>query len=170
MIMKFLHFVDNTTEIDTANHPQPKLWKIWHVFEMINDRFLSVYTPERDVAVDESLLLYKGRLSWKQYLPLKRARFGLKFFLLCESESGYVSNVILYTGKGTVDSDQLMCMGTKVVFTLLAQHLDRGYCLTVDNFYCSPELVDALITRKTDVHGTVRATRKDICLSQKRRS
>jgi hypothetical protein len=31
-----------------------------------------VYIPEPDVAVDESLMLRKGRLAMKQYIPLKQ--------------------------------------------------------------------------------------------------
>ncbi|KAG8236482.1 hypothetical protein J437_LFUL016630 [Ladona fulva] len=59
------------------------------------------YTPERDVTVDESLLLYKGGLGLRQYIPHKRARFGIKTFVLCESSTGYIWSKIAYTGKGT---------------------------------------------------------------------
>jgi hypothetical protein len=40
-------------------------------------------------------------LGWKQYIPNKRARFGIKLIQLCESESAYIYNSIIYTGKGT---------------------------------------------------------------------
>ena len=60
-----------------------------------------MYTMERDVTIDESVMLHKGRLGWIQYIFLKRARFGIKFYLLCESKSGYVYDMIIYTGKGT---------------------------------------------------------------------
>lgn len=40
--------------------------------------------------------------------------------------------------------------------------LDEGYCVTVDNYYNSPELVDKLIARKTDVYGTARPRRKEM--------
>lgn len=123
--------------------------------------------PERDVSVDESLLLFKGRLSWKQYMPLKRARFGIKSFLLCESSSGYIWNSVIYTGKETnieISSEEAATFGmaTKVVLKLLEPLLDKGYCVTTDNFYTSPELVDFLLKRSTDIYGTTRATRKDL--------
>jgi len=38
---------------------------------------------------------------------------------------------------------------------------DRGYCLYLDNWYTSPNLVDTLCTRKTDVGGTMRTNRKE---------
>ncbi|GBM53833.1 PiggyBac transposable element-derived protein 4 [Araneus ventricosus] len=79
IIMKFLHFTNNET-IDLETHPQPGLRKVYEVYDAINRKFKSSYVPERDVSVDESLLLYKGRLGCKQYLPKKRARFGIKYY------------------------------------------------------------------------------------------
>ena len=40
----------------------------------------------------------KGRLGFKQYIPNKRARFGIKMFSLCEV-SGYLCNSFVYLGK-----------------------------------------------------------------------
>ena len=40
-----------------------------------------------------------GRLSWKQYIPLKRSRWGIKFFVLCDSALGYIWNTFIYVGK-----------------------------------------------------------------------
>ncbi|XP_042149570.1 piggyBac transposable element-derived protein 4-like [Ixodes scapularis] len=140
LIMKFLHFSDNEDEIDESQHPQPKLRKLWLLLCLLKERFLTLYVPESTVAVDESLMLYKGRLSWKQYLPLKRSRFGVKFFLLCESESGYVSNLLVYTGEGTVTPDADSAMSTKIVLSVMEPFFCKGYCVTVDNYYTFPEL------------------------------
>ncbi|EEC06595.1 PiggyBac transposable element-derived protein, putative [Ixodes scapularis] len=160
--MKFLDFSENEDEIDESQQPQPKLCKLWPLLCLLKERFLTLYVTESTVAVDESLMLYKRGLSWKQYLPLKCSCFGVKFFLLCESESGYISNLIVYTGKGTVTPDADSAMGTKVVLSLMEPFLCKGYCVTVDNYYTSPELVDKLLQQKTDVYGTVRPTRKDM--------
>lgn len=167
LIMKMLHFVDNETPVDPENHPQPKLWKIWPFLSSLLQNFQTSYVLERDISIDESLMLYKGRLSWRQYLPLKRARFGVKLFVLCEAESAYIWNLIVYTGKGTNiatrhERDTHLPMGTKVVLKLMEPLEGKGHCLTTDNFYTSPELVEILIEQKTDIYGTARATRKDM--------
>jgi hypothetical protein len=52
-------------------------------------------------------MMWKGCLSWKLYVPSKRARFGIKSFELCEAKSGYVWNVIIYTGQDTVFDESL---------------------------------------------------------------
>ena len=90
LIMKFLHFTNNDN-FDETTHPAPKLKKIWEVYQALLENFQKVYTPSRDISVDESLMSYKGRIGWMQYIPSKRARFWIKFFMLCESQTGYVA-------------------------------------------------------------------------------
>ncbi|KAG8239416.1 hypothetical protein J437_LFUL017946 [Ladona fulva] len=106
-----------------------------------------VYTPERDI--DESLMLYKGRLGWVQYIPLKRARFGVKTFLLVESKSGYIWSSMIYTGKGMIPdaNHKDFPVSSQVVLSLIQRFLDKGYCLTTDNYDTSPKLADILISR-----------------------
>ncbi|KAM9307712.1 piggyBac transposable element-derived protein 4-like [Gastrophryne carolinensis] len=96
LIMKNLHFTNNE-EFDEATHPAPKLKKIWEVYQMIIKNFQQSYVPDRDISIDESLMAYKGHLSWIQYIASKRARFGIKSYMLCE----YIWNSVIYTGKGT---------------------------------------------------------------------
>ncbi|GFU95966.1 piggyBac transposable element-derived protein 4 [Trichonephila clavipes] len=132
-------------------------------------KFKSVYVPKPDISVDESLIAYKGRLSWKQYIPQKRARFGIKLFQLCESESGYIWNSLIYTGKGTAFNENYNDYGlsTKSVLTLIHELKVKGYCLSTDNFYTSPELAELLIDSKTVICGTLRPNRKGLPVSFK---
>ncbi|XP_067140293.1 piggyBac transposable element-derived protein 4-like [Centruroides vittatus] len=162
-INKNLHFSSNDN-YDPTTHPNPKINKIWPIVTNLNKKFSDLYVPERDISVDESLMLYKGRLSWKQYIPLKRSRFGVKFFMLCESASGYLYNFIIYTGRGTRLNEkyQEMPLATQIVLSLADPLLGKGYCLTTDNYYTSPHLADYLITCQTDLCGTVRTNRKDV--------
>ena len=162
-IKQYLHFVDNQT-YDEENHPNPKLHKIYDVYSMLQEKFQSVYTPERDVSIDESLMLYKGRLGWVQYIPMKRSRFGIKYYMLCESSSGYVWKFMIYVGKGTQISQEYpnLNMAAQIVMDLMKPLLRKGYRLTIDNFYTYPELVDILVQNYTDVLGTIRLNRKQL--------
>lgn len=70
-----------------------------------------------------------------------------------------------YTGKDTDPNtigriDPESGMGTKVALELLEPLLGKGYCLRIDNFYTSPELVDIQLNNCTDVYRTVHANRK----------
>ena len=70
-IKQYLHFVNNETH-DAHTHPNPKLYKIYDVFTTLRENLEKCYTPWQDVCVDESLMLFKGRLGWIQFMPLKR--------------------------------------------------------------------------------------------------
>lgn len=79
-----------------------KLTKIREFCNKLCSSFENCFTPLCHLCVDESLLLYKGRLSFKQYIPSKRNRFGLKTFVLCDCKTGFVLNFFIYAGS---DSD-----------------------------------------------------------------
>ncbi|XP_067140274.1 piggyBac transposable element-derived protein 4-like isoform X2 [Centruroides vittatus] len=158
-----LHFSSHDNN-DPITHSNPKINKIWPIVTNLNKKFSDLYVPERDISVDESLMLYKGRLSWKQYIPLKRSRFGVKFFMLCESSSGYLYNFIIYTGRSTSLNEkyQEMPLTSQIVLSLVDPLLGKGYCLTTDSYYTSPHLADYLISCQTDLCGTVRTNRRGV--------
>jgi len=159
-----LHFVDTSKPLpDTATHVEHCLWRIKPFFDSIVKNFRDVYIPGQNIAVDESLMLYKGRLRIKQYLPKKKARFGLKLYQLCESGSGYIWNSIVHTGR----ADQMELVesmdgltSSRIVLTLVEHLLGLGYLLFMDNFYSSPALFVQLFSRQTDAIGTARSGRR----------
>ncbi|GBN92992.1 PiggyBac transposable element-derived protein 4 [Araneus ventricosus] len=91
----------------------------------------------------------------------KRARFGIKFYQLCESSSGYIWNSLIYTGKDMPlwNESPNYKSTTNIVMTLSEDLLDKGYCVTLDNFYTSPEFAELLLSHRTDVYGTLRPNR-----------
>lgn len=46
-----------------------------------------MYIPKCDISIDESLMAFKGRLSWKQFISTKRARFGLNRLVQLHSKN-----------------------------------------------------------------------------------
>ena len=83
LLHKYLHLVDIDTMTDG---PGTKLAKIKPLFHLI----VKNYIPNQNISIDESLLGWKGNLSWVQYTPAKCKRLGIKFFELCESSTGYI--------------------------------------------------------------------------------
>ncbi|KAL8581159.1 hypothetical protein ACOMHN_033606 [Nucella lapillus] len=56
-----------------------------------------------------------------------------------------------------------LCLSNRpvdVVTRLAEPLLDKGRCMYVDNYYCCPELADALVLRDTHTVGTVRSNLK----------
>ena len=96
-ILQFLHFADNS-QYDANDPKRDRLYKVRPVVDYLVKKFKPVYVPNKHICVDEELLLWKGRLSFKQYIPMKRSRFGIKMFSLCE-DTGYLWNSYVYLGK-----------------------------------------------------------------------
>jgi hypothetical protein len=59
--LKF-NFVDNES-YDEATCGSNRLYKLKPILDHINAKFRSVYTPEGDMSVDKSLMMWKGRYS-----------------------------------------------------------------------------------------------------------
>src|SRR6218665_265623 len=130
----------------------------------------SSYIPNENVAIDESLLLWKGRLSMKQYIPLKRARFGIKIYALSESDSGYIWNAFIHIGTAMQLREAVDGLkSSRIVLTLAEDLFGKGYCIFLDNWYSSPALYRQLALNKTDAVGTVRLNRKNMPLDLKKK-
>jgi hypothetical protein len=153
-ILRYLHFADNNTE------KEGKLRKIQPIVENLRKKFEKAIIPWENLCIDESLMLWKGRLSFKQYIPSKRHRFGVKLFLLCDCETKFVLNLIVYTGAETeIDSHPEIGISGSVVLTLMKNYLKNNHTLFIDNWYSSPTLFERLLEEKTKACGTVRKNR-----------
>jgi hypothetical protein len=138
----FLHFCGSSI-YNPATQPNSKLNKFWPVFSSSN-------TPEYDITVHEILMLYRGRLGWIQYIPLRSATFRIKSYLLCDSKTGCIWFSIIYTAKGAILDQcyKYFPLLSQIVLTVMQDLLDKGYCLTADNYYSSPQLADILTGNK----------------------
>jgi hypothetical protein len=164
LLERCLHFTDTSIPLPpTASATAKVLWRIDPFFTPLIANFRTVYTPTQCIAVDESLMLWKGRLGVKQYIPLKRARWGLKSYELCEAGSGYIWNSIVHTGRADQmnlvhSSDGLT--SSRIVLTLMEGLLGLGHRVYMDNFYSSPLLYVDLLRNGTDAVGTARVNRR----------
>ena len=61
LICKFLNFIDD--ESLPTYHGPPRLLKIYPVICRLNIKFQTLYLPNQNIAIDESLTLWKGCLS-----------------------------------------------------------------------------------------------------------
>lgn len=170
LLLRFLHFADNSTSPDPTNPDRDRLYKIRSIIDHLFEKFQTVYDVSQKVSVDESLLLWKGRLLFRQYLPLKRSRYGIKLYKLCESTTGYTYRFQVYVGKDTsfelpvgVPAPAVTLSATeKIVWFLMLPLLNKGHHLYCDNFYTSVSLFENLLQNQTAACGTVRCNRKDM--------
>ena len=75
-----------------------KLYKIRPLWDIVKGNMKSCYQPHQTIAVDEAMILFEGRSTMKQYMPLKPVKRGYKVWCACDSTNGMVYNIDMYTG------------------------------------------------------------------------
>eukprot|EP00731_Ephydatia_muelleri_P013715 Em0007g1025a len=135
---------------------------------MSRDRFLLLLKFLH--LADNTRMAAKGQRGYDtlfKYMPKKPHKWGMKARVLAEAETGYTWNFHLYTGKEEARPAGLP-LGTHVVIDLVKDLAGKGHHIYFDNFYTSPQLCKALLTRGFGSCGTVRLDRKEIPDSFKR--
>ncbi|XP_050518285.1 piggyBac transposable element-derived protein 4-like [Diabrotica virgifera virgifera] len=152
-ILRMWHFANN-------EHCEEgdRLGKIRFLVDSLNKKFKQVIFPDENVCIDETMVPFRGRLIFRQYVKGKRHKFGIKLFKLC-LPGGYTYHCKIYCG---TEKSNDMLVATKIVFELMGKCLDKGMTLYTDNWYTSTELAQKLLERKTHLVGTLRKNRKGI--------
>lgn len=165
-LLKFLHYNNNLNCPPRDDPSFDRFHKLKPVISHYNKKFAELYSPKKHISIDESLVLFKGRLHFRQYIPSKRSRYGIKLYKLCESESGYTHKFRVYEGKDSKieppDCPPMLKITGKIVWDLIYPLLDKGYHLYSDNFYTSIPLYKCLFARSTVACGTIRRNQRDL--------
>ena len=154
LLLRFLHFNNNDDAKPRTDPDYDPLFKLRPFYNAVTGAFHAVFTPFRQIAIDEALIRFYGRLSFRTYNPRKPAKYGMKAYKICDV-NGYTWKFRLYTGKTAHTIVEL-------VLSMMGTLLDKGYRLFCDNWYSSPALFSELFKRKTHACGTVRSNRRDM--------
>ena len=155
-MLQSLDDVPNTTDCT-------KFVPWWNI---LTATFSRAFTPYQNICIDESLL-FKGRIIFRQYIPLKKAQFRIKLFCLID-KNGYLHSFRVYSGKDDPIANlndnvppecTSMSVTSKTAVALLKSFLNKGYHLYVDNWYSSVPLLEYLREQKTMCTSTAKANR-----------
>ncbi|KAE8289428.1 PiggyBac transposable element-derived protein 4 [Larimichthys crocea] len=130
-----------------------ELWDVW------STRLPVLFTPGRDVCVDEQLVPFKGRCLFKEYIPSKPAKYGLKVWVLCDVETSYAWKMQVYTGRSPGAMREVN-QGMRVALEM-TEGLE-GHTVTVDNFFTSFPLAEELHKWKMTLVGTLRKNKPEL--------
>ena len=158
-LCRYIHLNDSTRMPgrDDANHDP--LYKLRPLVDMCQRNFKECYTPGRDLSVDEGMIKYKGRVYFRQYMPKKPVKYGIKVWMVAESKTGYVSNYDIYLGKPRGSDRGETGLATKVVLDITEPFQYCNRHVFFDNFFTSVALMEELLRRGTYACGTLRADR-----------
>ena len=99
LLLSNLHLNDDQRMPGRDSPHFDKLYKVRPLVDKLVEAFQHHYQPKKNLSVDESIIGFKGRLSWIQYMPKKPTKWGIKTWTLADASNGYIWNVKVYTGK-----------------------------------------------------------------------
>lgn len=154
LLLRCWHFSNND-----SNANMDKLHKIRDIYVRLLKNFNTTLTPGKYLVIDETMIPWRGRLKFRQYIKNKSHRYGIKLYKLCTPE-GYTNDVMIYTGKG--DNGREINHAQQTILKLIDKLKDQGRIVICDNFYTSIGLAEELLSRKTFLCGTIRTNRKGL--------
>lgn len=157
MISKVLRFDDRQTR--QKRRVTDKFAAIRDLWDKWVEILPMLYNPEMYVTVDEQLVAFRGKCPFRQYMPSKPAKYGIKFWVLCDNSTSYVWNIQPYLGKppgSAAEKNQ----GLRVVNDLV--HGLKGHNVTCDNFFTSYDLGQLLLKKQLTMIGTIRKNKPTI--------
>ena len=129
--------------------------------EHVNKNFAERFVPTEAVVIDEMLWKYRGKVHFRQYIPSKPGRYGIKTFAICDSKTNYTFQIEPYLGANTGPMAQsnkafdLVCRLAKPFFGTRRN-------ITMDNFFTSIPLAEFLLSQNLTILGTLRKNKKEI--------
>ena len=169
-LSSFLHFNDATQEVARGNPGYDRLYKVRPVLNYVRQNCETSFSPTKNLSVDEGMIPFRGRLSFRQYMPAKPTKYGIKVWIAADSSNGYVLNFDVYLGKDP-RLQRIHGLGYDVVTKMITPFMNRNHHVYFDNFFSSVRLMEHLRVQKTFACATVRVNRKDLppCARQKLR-
>ena len=152
LLLKFSHFSDNKK----YHSNQDRLFKLKPLLNLLKARFRSVYIPGAVVTIDETMIPWRGKLLFKQYIPGKAHKYGVKMYKLAAT-NGYTWNYLIYTA----EQDPMAGLGhAETIVMNLLDGLSGCYRTVVtDNVFTSISLAKSLLGHDTYLIGILRRNR-----------
>ncbi|XP_053977063.1 piggyBac transposable element-derived protein 4-like [Hylaeus volcanicus] len=144
-----------------------RIQKIGNYLDYIDNKFKEYFVPGKELYVDESIVKFKGRSSFVTYNPKKLTKWGIRIYILVDSNTGYIYSFLPYYGSYTVESlmRSELPVTSRIVLHLYQQVLNfnpeaQGYHIFTDRSYTNLILAQELLKLKCYITGTMQPKRK----------
>ena len=154
-ILRFLRFDDFETRLSRIS--EDKLAPIREILDHIKYTLNTSYFPHTFLTIDEHMCAYRGRCSFRQFIPSKPDKYGIKIFILADSTTYYPYNIEVYSGKLYLSNKP-----ADIVLRLVAT-CRPGHVVVGDNYFTSLSLCNSLVDRyQIRYFGTLRCNRREV--------
>lgn len=116
------------------------------------------------LTIDEQLIPSRGRCGFRQYMPSKPGKYGLKLFWCCDSKTAYPLAGEVYLGRqpDATASSIANNRTSSLVQRLVQSWINGGRTITTDKYFIGAELAEDLLGVQTTLVGTIRRSRREI--------
>lgn len=159
-ILRFCRFDNFQTR--AARLRDDKLAPIRDLWEMFQAQLRQLYTPCATVTIDEQLVTTRGRCNFRQYIPSKPGKYGIKIFWLRDSTNSFPLAGEIYLGKQPGAVRAPANFAADLVMRLSQTWHNQGRNITGDNFFTSIELTERLLAVRTTYVKALRNYKADI--------
>ena len=159
LILTYHRFDNRSTR--TKRRENDRYTPLRDIWETVMKNCSNAFFPHGSVTIDEQLFACKSRCSFIQYMPRKLSKFGIKYWLICDSEAGYVLNAMPYVRKDDSRPANLG-LANHTILSLSNSYFGSGINVTTDNFFTSLHATELLLKEKITMVGTVRENRREI--------
>ena len=169
-----IHWMFHMKLLEPTTAPITRGGRIHHFVNYFQKKCLELFTPGKNVAVDESTVKYEGQIIFKTYNPQKPTKWGMRVCIQSDCETGCISCFKSYFRQPTTDvfprpGDPFT---TRIVIHLVDQLATQtegaGYHIYTDRFYTSPALAVKLLEEGMHAIGTVQKNHKGVLEDLKR--
>lgn len=158
-IIKYLRFDEKASRAERQQ--TDKLAPFRDIWTMFTDQLPKYYIPGSDLCVDEQLVAFRGKCGFRQYIPSKPAKYGLKIWWCCDANTSYPLTGQVYLGRQPGEQREIG-QGARVVRDLISPWRRSGRNIVADNFFTSVPLVQELLVDGLTYTGTIRSNKPQI--------
>lgn len=160
-LMRCLRFDDVQSRDLRKSHD--KLAAIREVFDLFVGNSKSSYNPSDYLTIDEQLVAFRGNCPFRQYIPSKASKYGIKVFALVSCSDFYTTNLEVYVGTQPDGPFKVSTKPHDLVMRLTEPVSGSKRNITADNWFVSlPLALDLLENRKLTLLGTMRGNKREV--------
>eukprot|EP00062_Callorhinchus_milii_P007407 gi/632948985/ref/XP_007889898.1/ PREDICTED: piggyBac transposable element-derived protein 4-like isoform X2 [Callorhinchus milii] len=143
-LTEYFHVSDRL--YDTSGHDSnfDALYKARPLLDTVRASFKKLYRPSRYLSVDEAMIAMNGKLTFKQHMPPKLNKGGVKVWMLSDAENAYLLDFEVFHGRRGVKTSK-NGLRYEAVRKLTKELEGQNHCVFFDSFFtCEKLMMDLL--------------------------
>ena len=148
-ITQYLHVNGNSKSVPIGHDGHDPLHQVRPIYDVVSSTCFKNYNAHQNQSVDEAMVSFPGRSGFRQYLPEKPTRYGIKVWCRADPHDGYLSEFQVYTGKA--GGGREVGLTSRVVCNMANKIYGRNHIINL--------FTAQLLAKDTYYRGTARINR-----------